>query len=42
MVKANVLLTAFKRAKAGWTWDVGTGDRYFPLVVEIVKILSRE
>jgi len=37
MVKANVLLTALKRAEAGWTWDMGTGDRHFPLVRAIVE-----
>ncbi len=41
MVKANVLLTALKRARAGWTWDMGTGDRYFPLVRTIVEATAR-
>ncbi len=36
MVKANVLLTALQRAESGWTWDLGTGDPYFPLVRAIV------
>jgi Tfp pilus assembly protein PilF len=41
MVKANVLLTAIKRAEAGWAWDLGTGDRHFPLVRAIVEATKR-
>jgi tetratricopeptide (TPR) repeat protein len=38
LVRANAVLTALKRTAAGATWDMGTGDRSFSLVIEIISV----
>ncbi|MFZ2052594.1 MAG: DUF5107 domain-containing protein [Candidatus Aminicenantales bacterium] len=40
LMKAKAVLTALKQTSAGATWDMGTGDRYFPLVIKIAGSLS--
>ena len=37
MEKANAILAEMKRAPAGATWDLGTGDRLFPLILAILE-----
>jgi len=41
-VKAKAVLTALKQTAAGETWDMGTGDRHFPLVIKIAESLFPE
>ncbi|MBN2408313.1 MAG: DUF5107 domain-containing protein [Candidatus Aminicenantes bacterium] len=40
MEKANGVLAEMKQAPSGATWDMGTGDRFFPLVRAIVELTS--
>jgi tetratricopeptide (TPR) repeat protein len=41
--KASEVLKRLKAAPAGASWDIGTGDRYFPLVLDIAeKLLARQ
>ncbi len=41
MEKANRVVAEMKQGPAGATWDMGTGDRYFPLVRSIVEAANR-
>jgi tetratricopeptide (TPR) repeat protein len=40
-VKAEGVLTALRQTAAGAAWDMGTGDRNFPLVIRIVEGFSQ-
>ncbi len=39
--KASRVLAGLKQTPAGATWDIGTGDRHFPLVREIVEATKK-
>jgi len=40
--KADAVLSRTKSSVGGATWEMGTGDRNFPLVIEIVSVLNQK
>jgi hypothetical protein len=40
--QASKILAALKSGADASSWDMGTGDRYFPLVLEIIRATSKQ
>jgi tetratricopeptide (TPR) repeat protein len=40
--KANAVLIRLKNSAGGATWDMGTGDRYLPLILKIVEAFPQK
>jgi tetratricopeptide (TPR) repeat protein len=40
--RADAVFSRIKNSVGGATWDMGTGDRYFPLILKIVKAFPQK